>query len=53
MAKMRVMVMKCGFATVEAKTESEAIEIAERMADSEFDWSNVDDIQVTESNIEE
>ncbi len=37
MAKMRVMVMKCGFATVEAETESEAIEIAERMADSEFD----------------
>ena len=53
MAKMRVMVTKYGFATVEAETESEAIEIAERMADSEFDWSNIDDVQVTESNIEE
>ena len=45
--------MKYGFATVEAETESEAAEIAERMADSEFDWSDIDDIQVTESNIEE
>lgn len=35
------------------ETESEAIEIAERMADSEFDWSNIDDVQVTESDIEE
>lgn len=45
--------MKYGFATVEAETESEAVEIAGRMADSEFDWSDIDDIQVTESNIEE
>lgn len=53
MAKMRVMVIKYGFATVEAETESEAIEIAERMADNEFDWSNIDDVQVAESDIEE
>ena len=37
MAKMRVMVVKYGYAVVEAETESEAIEKAENMSDREFD----------------
>lgn len=40
MAKMRVMVVKYGYAIIEAETENEAIEKAENMSDGEFDWSD-------------
>ena len=52
MAKMRVMVCKYGYAVVDAETESEAIEIAKNMNDGEFDWSNPDDAQVVDGNID-
>ena len=52
MAKMRVMVVKYGYAVVEAETESEAIEKAENMSDREFDWSDPDDIQVVDNDVD-
>jgi hypothetical protein len=52
MAKMRVMVVKYGYAVVEAETESEAIEKAENMSDGEFDWSDPDDTQVVDNDVD-
>lgn len=52
MAKMRVMVVKYGYAVVEAGTEAEAVEIAESMSDSEFDWSDSDEAQVVDDNVD-
>ena len=52
MAKMRVMVVKYGYAVVEAETESEAIEKAENMSDEEFDWSDPDDTQVVDNDVD-
>ncbi|GEM_PF-2994637 len=52
MAKMRVMVVKYGYAVVEAETESEAIEKAENMSDREFDWSDPDDTQVVDNDVD-
>lgn len=53
MPKMRVMVTKYGFATIDADTESEAIEATHDMQDSDFDWSDFDDAQVVENNVDE
>lgn len=52
MAKMRVMVVKYGYVTVEAETESEAIKIANNMKDDNFDWSYFDDAQVVDDNVD-
>ena len=52
MAKMRVMVTKYGYAVVEAETESEAIELVENMDDGEFDWSDSDDAQVVDDDVD-
>lgn len=52
MAKMRGMVVKYGYAVVEAETESEAIEKAENMSDREFDWSDPDDTQVVDNDVD-
>lgn len=52
MAKMRVMVVKYGYAVVEAETESEAIEKAENMSDGGFDWSDPDDTQVVDNDVD-
>lgn len=52
MAKMRVMVVKYGYAVVEADTESEAIKLTNDMDDGDFDWSDFDDSQVVENDIE-
>lgn len=52
MAKMRVMVVKYGYVVVEADTESEAIEKAENMNDGEFDWSDPDDTQVVDNDVD-
>lgn len=52
MAKMRVMVVKYGYAVIEAETENEAIEKAENMSDGEFDWSDPDDTQVVDDDVD-
>ena len=52
MAKMRVMVIKYGYAIVEADTDAEAIEKANNMSDKEFDWSDPDDAQVVDDDVE-
>ena len=48
MKNYRVMVIKYGFAIVEAENEREAIEIAEDMQDNDFDWSDFDDAEIVE-----
>ena len=52
MAKMRVMAVKWGYTIVEAETESEAIEKAKNMSDEEFDWSDPDEIQVADDDVD-
>lgn len=48
MKNYRVMVVKYGYAVVEAETESEALELIDDMYDKDFDWSDFDDGQVVE-----
>ena len=48
MNKYRVMVIKYGYAVVEAESESEALELIDDMNDKDFDWSDFDDGQVVE-----
>ena len=48
MKNYRVMVVKYGYAIVEAETESEALELIDDMYDKDFDWSDFDDGQVVE-----
>ena len=48
MKKYRVMVVKYGFAVVEAETESEALYAIDDMRDKDFDWSDFDEGQVVE-----
>lgn len=52
MAKMRVLVCKYGYAVIDADTESEAIEKAEKMSDGEFDWTDFEDAQVVDDNLD-
>lgn len=52
MAKMRVMVIKYGYAIVEADTDAEAIEKANNMSDKEFDWSDPDDAQIVDDDVD-
>ena len=42
------MVVKYGFAVVEADNESEALGLIDDMRDKDFDWSDFDDGQVIE-----
>lgn len=51
--KKRVMVVKYGYAVVEAETDAEAVEKAENMSDSEFDWSDFDDAQVVDDDVDD
>ena len=46
--KYQVMVVKYGFAVVEADSESEALDLIDDMRDEDFDWSDFDDGQVVE-----
>ena len=46
--KYSVMVVKYGYAVVEAENEAEALERTKGMSDSEFDWSDFYDEQVVE-----
>lgn len=50
--KMRVMVIKYGYTVVEAETEENAIKLTKNMGDSEFDWSDFDDAQVVDDNVD-
>lgn len=52
MAKMRVMVIKYGYVVVDAETEKDAIKLTENMDDSEFDWSDFDDAQVVDDDVD-
>lgn len=47
--KYRVMVVKYGFATVEADDEVDALYSIDDMDDRDFDWSDFDDGQVLEA----
>jgi hypothetical protein len=42
------MCVKHGWAVVEADSESEAEEAAEKLPGSQYDWSDADDYQVVE-----
>lgn len=50
--KKKVMVVKYGYAVVEAETDAEAVEKAENMSDGEFDWSNFGDAQVVDDDVD-
>ena len=52
MRKMRVMVTKYGYAVVEAESEEEALHKVSAMDDSEFDWSDPDDGQVVDDDVD-
>lgn len=49
----RVMVVRYGYATVEADTESEALEKTKGMSSHDFDWSDFGDAQVVETEDED
>lgn len=52
MKKMRVMVIKYGYAVVEVDTEREALELTHDMSDSDFDWSDFDEAQVVGDDVD-
>ena len=41
---MRVMVVKYGYTVIDTDNEEDAIEQTKNMSDSDFDWSDFDDI---------
>lgn len=51
MKKMKVMVVKYGYIDIEAETE-EALELAYSKPDHAFDWSEFDDAQVIDDNVD-
>lgn len=51
--KKIVMVVKYGYAVVEAETDAEAVEKAKNMSDGEFDWSDFDDAQVVDDDVDD
>ena len=53
MSKTRVMVKKYGCVVVDADSDSEAIDIAKTMQDSDFDWSDFDDPEVVENDVDD
>lgn len=53
MPKMKVIVTKYGFTTINADTENKAIKATHDMQESEFDWSDFNDAQVVKTNINE
>ena len=48
MKNYRIMVIKYGWAVVEAENENEALELVEDMQDKDFDWSDFDEAEVVE-----
>ena len=51
--KKRIMVVKYGYAVVETETDAEAVEKAKNMSDGEFDWSDFDDAQVVDNDVDD
>lgn len=51
MKKMKVMVVKYGYINIEAETE-EALKLAYSKPDHAFDWSEFDDAQVIDNNVD-
>lgn len=51
MIKIRGMVVKYGYAVVDAETEEEALELTRDMEDSGFDRSDFNDAQVIDDNV--
>lgn len=51
--KKRIMVVKYGYAVVETETDAEAVEKAKNMSDGEFDWSDFDDAQVVDDDVDD
>ena len=49
---MRVMVVKYGYTVIDTDNEEDAIEQTKNMSDSEFDWSDFDDAQVVDNDVE-
>ena len=52
MKKMTVMVVKDGYINIEAETEEEALKLAYSKPDHAFDWSEFDDAQVIDNNVD-
>ena len=52
MTKIRGMVVKYGYAVVDAETEEEALELTRNMEDSGFDRSDFNDAQVIDDNVD-
>ena len=52
MKKIQVMVIKYGYATLEVDSEVEALEKTKNMKDSDFDWSDFDDAQVVDNDVD-
>ena len=52
MKKIRIMVTKYGYIDIEAETEEEALELAYSKPDHDFDWSDFDDAQVIDDNVD-
>lgn len=52
MPRMRIMVVKYGYVEIDTETESEALELTKDMQDKDFDWSDFDDAQVVDDNID-
>ena len=48
MKSYRVMVVKYGYAVVEADSENEALELIDDMYDKDFDWSDFGDGEIIE-----
>lgn len=49
---MRVMVVKYGYTVIDTDNEEDTIEQAKNMSDSDFDWSDFDDAQVVDNDVE-
>lgn len=45
MKTYRIMANRYGFIDIEAESESDALEQAEKLDESEFNWSDADDFQ--------
>ena len=52
MRKMQVMVIKYGYATLEVDSEEEALGKTKNMKDCDFVWSDFDDAQVVDNDVD-
>ena len=49
---MRDMIVKYGNTVIDTDNEEDAIEQTKNMSDSDFDWSDFDDAQVVDNDVE-